>query len=244
MRSIPASLITAIAVIVGSHLPVAAEEQPPAEVPAPPSPSPARRGPRPGDVQKVFVLAHTAAGEMAEILAVFPADIRTVDHPRETLAVSAAPAVVAAIEETIKRLDVPPAPAKSVDVTGYVLECSKQAADDGVPAELQDAIVQLKRTFGYAGCALAQTLLVRARADSSFRSRAAKAMLSAAQLVVDTSQSPAMVRLQHLTYQDPRGPHFSSSVDVRDGQRVILGKLGSVENGKDEILVLTADVLD
>jgi hypothetical protein len=36
---------------------------------------------------------------------------------------------------------------------------------------------------------------------------------------------------------------FSADVDVRDGQKVVLGKLGSV-SGKDAMLVLTARVVD
>ena len=95
---------------------VVAQENPAAATASPtPPPVPARRGPRPGDVQKIFVLKHVRVDDMARLLSVFPAEISGSDHPElRALAVSAAPAVVAAIEETIKRLDIPPAPARSV----------------------------------------------------------------------------------------------------------------------------------
>ncbi len=37
---------------------------------------------------------------------------------------------------------------------------------------------------------------------------------------------------------------FDGDIDVRNGQRAVVGKLGSSESGKDEILVVTAKILD
>src|SRR5438093_1567742 len=85
-----------------------------------------RRGIRPGDVQRVFVVKHVLVSDLARVLSVFPAELSGRDN-MHVLSVSAAPAVVAAIEETIKRLDVPPPPTRSVEVTLYVLECSVSA---------------------------------------------------------------------------------------------------------------------
>src|SRR6266446_8109646 len=93
----------------------AAQDVPPGakgktETPHSAAPEPTSRGPRPGDVQKVFVLRYVDAGPLAKILSVFPAAISFARvRDLQTLAVSANPAVLAAIEETIKRLDTPPA---------------------------------------------------------------------------------------------------------------------------------------
>lgn len=137
----------------------AAEAKPPARPP--------ERGPRPGDVQKVFVLRNESARNLASVLRVFPA---YVVEGGTSLAVSASPAVLAAIEETIKRLDVPPPPKKSVEVTGWVLEAlGKSDSVTQVPAELEGAVTQLKRTFGYSAYRLADTLIVRGRVDSTMQ---------------------------------------------------------------------------
>lgn len=37
---------------------------------------------------------------------------------------------------------------------------------------------------------------------------------------------------------------FDGDIDVRSGQRAVVGKLGTGESGKDEILVVTAKILD
>lgn len=212
---------------------------------ATPSLSPPRRGPRPGDIQKVFVLKHARPEGMEGALSVFPADIQSgwVSH-RATLAVSAAPAVMAAIDETIKRLDVPPPPTKAVDVNGYILECTAKDGESGsVPDELQDVVAQLRRAFKYTGCALAQTLFVRGSDGSTFRS-ASGGHTIAAMLEVDASQGAPVVRFKRFSFQTTgRDRGFSGDVEVRDGQRVVLGKLGA-ESGKEQLLVLSAKVVD
>jgi hypothetical protein len=241
--------------LVALHLaaPALAQEPSPNTKPSPAqSPEPARRGTRPGDVQKVFVLKHVRADDMAGILSVFPAQISNVERiGLSALAVSAAPAVVAAIEETIKRLDVPPPLAKSVDVTGYVLECSAKGGEaGGPPSELQDVVAQLKRTFNYADCGLGQTLFARGSDHARFETATASGSGSGtyhlqARIEIDGAQGSTVIRFRGLSLQivGGSGGRFAADVDVRDGQRVVLGKLGSI-SGKDGILVLTAKVVD
>jgi hypothetical protein len=228
--------------------------------PLPPPLAP-KRGPRDGDVQKVFVLKNVRADDLAELLSVFPAQITNVERTGlSALSVSAAPAVLAAIEETIKRLDVPPPPARAVEVTGYVLECSAKAEGGSAPSELQDVVAQLKRTFGYAECGVGQTLFTRGSNHARFRSAAGSKpgsrdhpsetesagtyVLEAGRVDIDGVQSPSVIRFRALSLQIIGSTAaFSADVDVRDGQKVVLGKLGSV-SGKDAMLVLTARVVD
>jgi hypothetical protein len=223
-------------------------QQPAAQTkPAPAAAEPAQRGPGPGQVQKVFIVKHGRVEELARILSIFPAAITSSDRSGlSVLAVSAAPAVVSAIEETIKRLDVPPPPAKSVDVTGYVLECSASGGEAGTtPAELQDVVAQLIGTLHYKSCGLGQTLFARASDRASFRAAFAAYSL-AARVDVDASQSPSIVRFRSLDFQVMgSNGRFTGDVDIREGQRVVLGKVVSTAaTGKDGILVLTAKVVD
>jgi len=218
--------------------------------PSPSASAEARRGVRPGDVQKVFIINHVGIDDLVRILSVFPAELSGMERDnRRVLSVSAAPAVVAAIEETIKRLDVPPPPIKSVEITAYVLECSASGDAGTLPQDLQGVLVQLKKIFNYSGCALARTLFARATDDSRFAAEfnehaAGTYHLSVSKVAVDASQPP-VVRLRGLDLANFLGParsRLGGDIEVRDGQKVVLGRLGITESGKDEIVVLTAIV--
>ena len=212
----------------------------------------ARRGVRPGDVQKVFTLKHVRVDDMARVLSVFPAEISGMERGNlHVLSVSAAPAVVAAIEETIKRLDVPLPPVKSVELTAYVLECSPPGDGGNVPTDLQDVVGQLKRTFNYSGCGLGRTLFSSRRRwqphPDRGTGRCRRHLALNAMVVVDSSDST--IRLNGLNFQNmgpPQQPPESTlrgDVAIRDGQKVVLGRLGSTESGKHQIVVLAAKLV-
>jgi len=98
-------------------------QQPCAENSAP-EPAP-KRSRQAGDVQKVFVIKNVRVRPLAEVLAVFPATITFSSYERSSaLGVSAPPAVMAAIEETIKRLDVPTLGFRNIELTAEILEAS------------------------------------------------------------------------------------------------------------------------
>jgi hypothetical protein len=250
MRTPSLSVMTAalmsLAAIAGTQDAKRETKSPPPSSPSPEASAPPRRGVRPGDVQKVFVLRHLGVNDTARLLSVFPAEIGGMnDGSLRALSVSASPAVVAAIEETLKRLDVPPPPMKNVEITAYVLECVASGDAGTVPQDLQDAVVQLERTFHYSGCALARTVYTRASASGHIHSfkEAAPGLFSLRALIeVD---EPSVVRFRSLGLENGapnQGGSFSGDVEVRDGQKVVLGRFGTA-SGKDQIVVLTAHVL-
>jgi hypothetical protein len=200
-------------------------------------------------VQKVLVVKHVHVNDLARVLSVFPAEISGMERENmRVLSVSAAPAVVAAIEETIKRLDVPAPPIKSVEVTAYVLECSASGDAGSLPQDLQGVLVQLKRIFNYSGCGLARTLFARGSDDSrlnaEFNERAAGSYRLGGRVEVEGSEPP-VIRLRGLDLTNVAGVQrgqIGGDVEIRDGQKVVLGRLGITESGKDQIVVLTAKV--
>lgn len=254
----PSRTTSVMAAVLMSVATVAASQDAKRETnspPPPPPPSPAaspqpHRGVRPGDVQKVFVLRHVGVNDMARLLSVFPAEIGGMnDGSLRALSVSAAPAVVAAIEETLKRLDVAPPPMKNVEVTAYVLECTVSGEAGTLPPDLQDVVVQLKRTFNYSGCGLARTLFTRASAGghmrAEFREGSAGFYNLTAVVEVDSTEA-SIVRFRSLNLENVgpnQGGRFAGDVEVRDGQKVVLGRLGTVPSGKDQLIVLTAHIL-
>jgi len=248
MRAVLVALFMFAASIAASQ-DATPEAKPAAASPSPAASPDARRGVRPGDVQKVFIINHVGVNDLVRVLSVFPAEMSGMERDnRRVLSVSAAPAVVAAIEETIKRLDVPPPPIKSVEITAYVLECATSGEAGTLPQDLQGVLVQLKKTFSYSGCALARTFFTRGsdgnRFYSEFNERSAGMYsLSATRLEVEATNVP-VVRLRGLeltNFSSSRG-RIGGDVEVRDGQKVVLGRLGVTESGKDQIVVLTAKV--
>jgi len=231
-------------------------------------PSPvAGRGTRPGDVQKVFIIQHIRSGELAQILSVFPAAI---SHSGQALGVSAAPAVVQAIEETIKRLDVPQPPAKDVELTGYVVEAlGQQVPTAAVPSELDGVVAQLRRSFSYLSYRLADTIIVRGRSEQGFESSSLggdalspdeKTLYQlSGRVVVLPGDGSDVVRLDNLRFHaglpvsNGQGsmPKFSretvgveGSVDVRPGQYIVVGKSGLVEGPNALFLILSAKLVE
>jgi hypothetical protein len=219
------------------------------------------RLPRASDVQKVFIIKNVKVRPLAEVLAVFPATI-TLSYYAETtaLGISAPPAVMAAIEETIKRLDVPPPPFKSIELTGYILEALAHPADTpSMPPELESVVAQLKRTFSYLAYRLADTLIARARDSSGLDADVTSAgdflevgrltyLLSVRRAFITEGTGGAVVHLDRMSFRahNPKmmGPaRFSGDVDIRAGQRVVVGNTG-LGSGNAIILVLSARVVD
>jgi hypothetical protein len=237
------------------------------------SASPAKRAVLPDDIQKVFVLQHAKAESIAFVLSVFPATISSVQVGSRMIGVSAAPAVMAELEETIKRLDdasaTPPvAPVPTIAVTAYVLEATGQAlpAAGSVPPQIEPVIAELRKTFQYADYRLADTLIARANADGAtpfaldavsegglslagnarYRFEAASAELvpGGDQKVVRLSGVRFRVGIPGAAQQPASTFDISATVDVRDGQAVIVGKSGTGQPGNAIILVLSAKIID
>jgi hypothetical protein len=230
-----------------------------------------RRAPQPDDIQKVFVLKNVKAESLAFVLSVFPATISSVQVGSQMIGVSAAPQVMAAIEETIQRLEdgaaTPPAPrARSVELTAYVLEALTVAAPGmSVPPQIEAIVAQMKNTYPYAGYRLADTLIARATADgvASFAIDAVSEAglspygkvtynLSAQNATVSAVDGRDVVRLSKLRFRAKiPGTDTASSrveveanIDVGDGQQVIVGKSGTGQTGNALILVLAAKIVD
>ncbi len=277
--TLAASLATPYALLAQSAPPApVAPNSPPTSAPAPPAattppaptappkaPEAPRRGTRPGDVQKVFVVKHVRVSEMARLLSVFPAEISvSLDLNLRAVAVSAAPAVVAAIEETIRRLDVPAPPGINVLITAYVIEALAQPGPQtNMPPELADCVTQLKQMFGYADYRLADTVIARGSdgemvtsGGMSKRDKTSPPIFFSlrARVSVSRDTSPALIRLGEFAFGNnasvnaEEGPYkgvkLLGDIELRDGQYVVVGKSAIGDSGNAQILVLSAKIAD
>jgi hypothetical protein len=186
----------------------------------------------------------------------------TANPSLKVIAISAPLSVVEAIEDALKRLDVPGVAPKNVELTAYLLIGSHEASSASVPPELLPVITQMKSTFPYKGFRLLDTLLVRGRMGQmieasgivtvdpgvphqtpyAFRARCTQ---------VTPGEKGSVIRLDALKLElkVPVGATFSNvtvstDIDVREGQKVVVGK--SSVGGADQalIVVLTARLVD
>src|SRR5262249_18325613 len=116
---------------------------------------------------KVIEVRHADVARLAEVLkGVFRGNIKY-DAALKIIGVNVPKDTLPAIEDVIKRFDVPPAVTKNIELTAYLVIASEQAeASASVPAELQPVIKQLKGIFAYQGFRLLDTLVVRSREGS------------------------------------------------------------------------------
>jgi hypothetical protein len=253
-----------------------AQEPPKPEPSATPQPTPPpepRRGATAGDVQRVFTLRYVRVYDLVGLLRAFPAEFgysqSSSDFP--SVAVSAKPAVMAAIEEAIKRLDVPPPPEPSVEIAAYILraETTPGKADD-LPERLRPVAAQLHALFDYSGYKVQDTLVGRASHEGRVEMSSVDPVwtegeatttyeLKVGRATATGTHRDALIELERTEFaggfpiRNPPGttPHFNTKVSrvkadvsLRSGQYVVVGKTGTGQEGVVIILVLTARVVD
>ena len=248
-------LLTALLLLA----PLAAQEQKkPEDGKAPP---PASSGPM---LQKIFILKYADPVKVSGLLQVFA--FRVVPNSDlHALAVTSTPDVMPAIEDAVKRLDVPSAATPNIELTAYFLIGGDGEGAPGgpTPKELESVVAQLNKSFPFKTYHLLDVLTLRTRAGqsagttsntgslganlpgatNSFRIRSAA--LSADGTSVRLDKMQVGIRMPTA---NPAGPPFSdlgldADVDIKEGQKVVVGRL-SVNKDQALFLVLTARVVN
>lgn len=208
--------------------------------------------PEPPQLRRVFVLKYADPPAVSNALTVFGYSI-TANRDLHIVAVTAPAEGIAAIEDAIKRLDVPAAAPKDVDLTVYMIVASEQASGDAsLPSELQPVANQLKKIFAYKSFHVLDSILLRTQPGN-------RAVASGTLPEGHTTYS-FEVRPSNVT-DDPQGrlirldnlrlginginvnAGIQTEITVREGQRVVVGK-SNMGAGGSLILVVTAKVTD
>jgi hypothetical protein len=226
---------------------------------------------KPGWVTKIFTVKYADVSELSQPLRVFSAQLIP-NRDLKVLGVSCAPDTMPAIEDAIKRLDVPPASAKNIELTVYLLNASEQpVSSQGVPPDLQGAVDQLKGVFPYKGFRLAESMVVRVRdGQGGSVSGVAPATSEGYKIFynfdfrsasITESADGRSIRLNRLKLGAKvplvlPGPAEKSSnvqyqntgieteVDVREGKKVVVGKANTDGSSGAMILIVTARIVD
>jgi hypothetical protein len=213
-------------------------------------------------VQRIFDVKFAHVDRLAETLRSFGPVYSNRDL--KVITVSGSPELMAAVEDAIRRFDVPPPATKNIELTAYLLVASDQATSNTLP-ELDSVVKQLKGIFGYQGFRMLDTMLVRCRdggegeavgvAPSQESPKTLYGLrFKAARISSDSSgrsiridglrlgpKVPVITKDGGLTYLDTG---INTDIDVREGQRVVVGKATMEGSNRSLFLVLTAKVVD
>jgi hypothetical protein len=211
---------------------------------------------------KLFQVKYANVYQLANLFRAFGATVQP-EGDLKVISVRAPKEVLAAIEESLQRLDVPQVPAKNVQLEAYLLTASGQGSSVNIPADLEPVIKQLKSVFNYQGFRLLGTLYLLGRAgtpgsvsgllppvsDSTQPTSCTFRVHSAA--ITSEGKEPTIRindLLLQLDFRDkgsmPRSAIITTSIDVHEGQKVVVGK-ANIDNADSAlILILTAKVIE
>ena len=218
-------------------------------------PLPETAPPAPPTEKRIFQARYADARDLANVLGVFGYHIEA-NRDLHVLAVSAPHDVMAAIEDAIKRLDVPAAAPKDVDLIVYLVLASQQPdGSGGIPVELQPVANELKGVLSFKSFRMLDTILLRTQPGN--RATARGVIGGSDKTFYDFTVNPStvtedskgrLIRLDNLALNlhmpGGTGAGIHTEITVREGQKVVVGK--SNMGGADQalILVVTAKVTE
>lgn len=172
------------------------------------------------------------------------------------------------VEQVIKRFDVPPPPVLNIDLTIYLMSALGTPSSSVVPPELEPVVKQLKNTFSYKGYQLIDTEVMRVRAGQGgdvsgvvngapsvgpnktisqvkFRSASVSTDEKGRAIRIDGLKVglkiPVLSGEKQYLYIDTG---INTDVDIREGQKVVVGKANMDGSDRASIVVLTAKVVE
>jgi type II/III secretion system protein len=222
-------------------------------------------------VSKVIPVKYADVRRINGLIAIFGATIRA-DPELRVITASGTASNVAAVEEAIKKLDVPSPPTRDIDLTMYILAASQQPGQsEKIPADLGDVVEQMKRVLNYKEFRLLNTVLIRARdgaragasgaimdgvgenqkADFDFNFDEANVSSEGKTLSVkirgmhfEVSRPASLVVGDKGAKREGTSATINTSIDLPEGQKVVVGKTTFESPNSALILVLTAKVVD
>ncbi|HVH69793.1 MAG TPA: secretin N-terminal domain-containing protein [Candidatus Dormibacteraeota bacterium] len=219
--------------------------------------------------RKVIPLKYVAPSRAAHLLGGFGAMLLA-DDALKVLTVAGSTSVVESVEEAIKKLDVPPPPARSIEITAYFLLGTRQSVEGAsLPKELDEVVNQLKRVLSYQGFRLLDNALIRAmdgerasvsgvatsqgeRADFQFGFNHAQIVpeekvttirIHDLNFVMERPERSVETK-EIVTRQPKTSAQIRTDIDLPEGLKVVVGKTSFYTPDNALVLVLTAKVVN
>jgi hypothetical protein len=209
-------------------------------------------------ITKLVTLKYASPDSLTNIIGTFGVRVQWNGGLR-TMALTGSPENIGAAEAAIKQLDVPP---KNIELVVHFLVGGNQAAPGAVPAELSDVVTQLKKTFAFKEYSLLDTLTIRTRAGSNadttgLISAAGSSIPRMTQFSIRsaTVSEDGVVRIDRMhaglripvptqAKIDYINTGIDQDVDVKAGQKVVVGRASLEGPEKALFLILTAKVVE
>lgn len=219
---------------------------------------------------KMFVVNHRDPRDLSRSLRSLGSGFKGAEVvPNEgtgTISVRDFPENIAAIEEALKRLDVPEPARRNVEFHIHVLFASNSGGPEGsYPEELRDVLKALKSTLTYRSYTLAATVVQRAqegrggvqgggateilttgaKGETHSMSLPFHFMINAFKIETPTS-GPVVINLERLKFYFAAVPaewqaDFLTDLSLKDGEKVVVGT--STLRDRGVVLVVTAHLL-
>ncbi len=206
---------------------------------------------------------HVDVRELQKILSLLGLRIR-LKEDINAIVLSGSDSDVDSALRLIEALDVPAEPGPTVQLTAYVIAASKDAEDAiGITEGLAPVVDQLRHLFGYRGFELLDNVFLRVRDTRGGRveggivlggedqNRAAYQLTFRRVEIMSTEEAQRRVLIDGLNFElngtrngETQRVFFQTDVEIREGQKAVVGK--STPRGTDDtlVLILEAQVLD
>ena len=227
----------------------------------------AKEAPKEPRAQKIVPLKYADPFAMRQLLDVFGCCV-TANQAFKAVTLSYPPDIMPAVEDAIRRFDVPAAAPKNIELTAYFLIASEDPAAAGTPTppELDAVVKQLRSVFAYKGFAALDSQILRmgsgrggdlsGLAPMSGVPHPAVTQLSVQSWSLAAGDKGDVVALEKLRANVRMavavGPSqwnqmnvgvSAERIDIPAGQKVVVGKSNMAGPGKALVLVLSAKVL-
>lgn len=190
-----------------------------------------------------------------------------IDGDLRIVAMSGPAELVDAMEAAVKKLDVPTQPGRNIEVTFHMILASPQGEAVAVPPELAGVAQQLRNVFALKAVRVLETAVLRGREGNGGETYGimappvkidahARYFLKYSKIQVSSGDKGANIRIDNLrfnatlpmmtaagSFQNTEAS-IITDVDIREGQKVVVGK-SSIDTASQSIfLVVTAKVVD
>ena len=219
-------------------------------------------------VTRFFDLRHAEAESVAKVIAMFTGRTN-LDMAARRVIWSGPPALAPAIEDAVRRLDVAPPAAPSLELTFHILRAgAAQGGGAPLPDDLEGVGRQVRTVFSVASVGLLETAMIRTSLGQGGRVEGrikpwtpgvdqAEYTIRFGRLQMTDDAKGRSVRVPDLGFELPitgrseggKNPwstrvKMDTSIDVREGQKAVVGKASVDRTDETILLVVTARLVE
>jgi hypothetical protein len=225
-------------------------------------PAAAQQEPAKATVKKVIPVQYADPRDLAKLLNIFGCCVEP-NYGLKALSVSLPESVMPAVEDVIRRFDVPAAASRNMEITAWFLLGSQKEAAEGVavPADMEPVAKQIRAALHFNNLRLLDTLVLRTGSGVSAEASGALSAASAPVLTrfrigsATVTADGKSVRIDGLRVglRNPvpgaNGPTYvdtginTTGIDIAEGQKVVVGKYSMASMERSLIVVLSAKLL-